>query len=100
MQLVIGVICGFYLLYLLWVEVNELKAFRGKDDLNPILFFIPIYGLILMWGVPPKMLEAKQMAGVPNPTVGSPILYLLLWPYFMSKDLNDVWQAAGGAKAG
>jgi len=96
MSLVIGLVCGFYLLYLLWVEANELKAFRGKDDINPILFFVPILNIILIWGLPEKVLEAKQMAGIPNANVSSPILYLFLWPYFLTGDLNEIWQAAGG----
>jgi len=96
MALVIGMVCGFYLLYLLWVEANELKAFRQKDDINPILFFVPILNIILIWGLPAKVLEAKQMAGVPNAAVSHPVLYLFLWPFFLTQDLNEIWQAAGG----
>ena len=77
--------------------VNELKAFRQKDDINPIMLFIPIMNLLMIWGLPEKMLEAKRMAGVPNPSVPHPILYLLLGLYFMPADLNEVFQAAGGA---
>ena len=98
MQLVIGCICGFYLFYVLWVEINELKAFRGKDDINPIMFFVPILNLILLWGLPAKVLEAKQMAGVPNAQVSHPILYFFLWPYFLTADLNEIWQAASGGR--
>jgi hypothetical protein len=97
-QLVIGLVCGFYFIYLAWVEINELKAFRQKDDINPILFFVPILNLLLLWGLPEKVLEAKQMAGVPNATVTSPILYLFLWPYFLTGDLNEIYQAAGGGQ--
>jgi hypothetical protein len=49
-----------------------------------------------MWKLPQKVLEAKQMAGVPNPTVPHPILYLLLGLYFLPADLNEIWKAAGG----
>lgn len=98
MQLVIGCICGFYLIYVLWVEINELKAFRQKDDLNPIMFLVPILNIIMVWGLPEKVLEAKQMAGVPNAQVPHPILYLFLWPYFLTADLNEIWQAAGGGR--
>jgi hypothetical protein len=98
MQLVIGMICFVYLLYLLFVEVSELKAFRGKDDLNPILFFVPILNIILILGLPAKVLEAKQMAGIPNPTVSHPILYFFLWPYFFTNDLNEIWAAAQGQR--
>lgn len=100
MQLVISAVCGFYALYLIWVEVNELKAFRQKDDINPILFFIPILNLIQLWGLNQKVLEAKQMAGVPNPQVSHSILYLFLWPYFMTNDLNEIWAAARGGGGG
>lgn len=98
MQLVIGWVCFLYLFYLIWVEVNELKAFRQRDDINPILFFVPILNLIQIWGLPEKVLEAKQMAGVPNATVSHPILYLFLCPYFFTADLNEIWQAAGGGQ--
>ena len=52
--------------------------------------------LFFIWGIPPKVLEAKQMAGVPNAQVANPILYLFFSPYFLAADLNEVWQAAGG----
>jgi hypothetical protein len=48
--------------------------------------------------MPAKILEAKQMAGVPNPQVPNVILYLLLGPYFLATDLNEIWQAAGGGQ--
>ena len=79
--------------------LNELKDFRQKDDLNPIMFFIPILGIIEMWKLPQKVLEAKQMAGVINPSAPNPILYLLLGIYFIPADLNEIWQAAGGQRA-
>ncbi len=100
MQLVIGMICFVYLLYILFVEVSELKAFRGKDDINPILFFVPILNIILILGLPSKVLEAKQMAGIPNANVSHPILYFFLWPYFFTNDLNEIWAAAGGGGGG
>lgn len=98
MALVLYMVCFVYALYFLWVSVNELKAFRGKDDLSPILFFIPILNLIQIWNLPPKILEAKQMAGVPNASVGHPILYIFLYPYFVAADLNEIWTAASGGR--
>jgi hypothetical protein len=98
MVLAISIICGFYAIWQLWQMVNELKAFRGKDDINPIFFFIPILGLIEMWKLPPKILEAKQMAGVPNPTVQHPVLYLFFSIFFWPSDLNEIWQAAGSGQ--
>jgi hypothetical protein len=94
--LAIGYICFIYLIFALWSLLNELKAFRNKDDLNPILFFLPVIGLLEMWKLPEKVLEAKRMAGIVNPQVPHPVLYLFLWPYFLVVDLNEVFQAAGG----
>jgi hypothetical protein len=82
----------------LWGMLNELKAFRGKDDINPILFFVPILNIIQLWNLPPKILEAKQMAGVPNAQVGHPVLYLFIGIYLLPVDLNEIWQAAGGGQ--
>jgi hypothetical protein len=98
MVLVIGSVCFVYAIIQIWGMLNELKAFRGKDDINPIFMFIPILNILLFWGLPAKVLEAKQMAGVPNPQVAHPILYLLLGSFFFPADLNEVWQAAGGGQ--
>jgi hypothetical protein len=98
MVLVIGYICFIYAFIQLWQMLNELRAFRQKDDPNPILFLVPILNLIELWKLPEKVLDAKQMAGVPNPTVPQPILYLLLWIYFLPADLNEIWKAAGGGR--
>jgi len=98
MVLVISMLCFVYALIQLWGMLNELKAFRGKDDINPILFFVPILGIIEMWKLPEKILEAKQMAGVPNPQVPHPVLYLFVGLYFLPVDLNEIWQAAGGGQ--
>jgi hypothetical protein len=98
MVLALSIVCFVYAAWQLWQMTNELKDFRGKDDLNPILFFVPILGLIEMWKLPEKVLEAKRMAGVANPEVPQPILYLLLGVYFLPNDLNEIWQAARGSR--
>jgi hypothetical protein len=97
---VLSALCFIYAAIQLWGMVNELKAFRQKDDINPIFFFVPILSLIEMWKLPEKMLDAKRMAGISNPTVPHPVLYLFLWIYFLPVDLNEVWKAAGGARTG
>jgi hypothetical protein len=96
MVLVLAMVCFVYAIVAYWSMLNELKAFRGKDDINPIFMFIPILNILLIWGLPAKVLEAKQMAGVPNAQVVHPILYLLLGTYFLPADLNEVFQAASG----
>ncbi len=57
-----------------------------------------LLGLIEMWKLAPKILEAKQMAGVPNAAVQHPALYLLFSIFFLPSDLNEIWQAAGGGQ--
>jgi hypothetical protein len=98
MVLVISMLCFVYALIEGAAMLKELKAFRGKDDINLIFFLIPILNLIEVWKLPAKVLEAKQMAGVPNPQVAHPVLYLFLGLYFLPNDLNEVWQAASGGQ--
>ena len=99
MTLVLGyVTCGILALISFWSMLNELKNFRGKDDLNPIFFFIPVLQYIEIWKLNEKVLDAKRMAGVPNPQVASPIAYLFLALYFLPGDLNEIWQAASGGQ--
>jgi len=98
MTIVISCICFVYAIIQVWQMLNELKAFRGKDDLNPILFFVPILGYIEMWKLNEKVLDAKRMAGVPNPQVASPVLFLFFALFFLPGDLNEIWQAAGGGQ--
>jgi hypothetical protein len=99
MTLVFSALCFVYAMIQIWQMANELKAFRGKDDINPLFFFIPILNIIQIWNLAPKLLEAKQMAGVPNPSVQHPVLYLFLGIYFWPADLNEIWQAASGGQA-
>ena len=98
MTIVFSCICFVYAIIQAWQMLSELKAFRGKDDLNPIFFFIPILGYIEMWKLNEKVLDAKRMAGVPNPQVASPVLYLFLALFFLPGDLNEIWQAASGGQ--
>ena len=94
--LVISLLCGFYGFFQVFQELGELKAYRGKDDINPIV--ATLLWIIFCWGMPAKMLEAKQQAGIPNPQVGSPILYFLVGYWAMAKDLNEIWAASGGGQ--
>jgi len=98
MTVVISCICFVYAFIQIWQMINELKTFRGKDDLNPIFFFIPILNYIEFWKLNEKVLDAKRMAGVPNAQVASPVLYLFLGLFFLPGDLNEIWQAASGGQ--
>jgi hypothetical protein len=98
MTIVFSMLCFIYAIIQIWGMVNELKAFRGKDDLNPILFFVPILGYIEMWKLADKVLDAKRMAGVPNAQVVHPVMYLFFALFFLPSDLNEIWQAASGGQ--
>ena len=94
--LLVGAICAPYMLFVMYSALNELKAFRGKDDFNPLV--VVLLWIVFVWGMPERVLEAKQMAGVPNPAPPNAVLYFLLAPYFLISDLNEIWQAAGGGQ--
>lgn len=94
-----NVTCGLYGIWQGYLMLQELKAFRQKDDINLIMFLIPVLGLLEMMKLSDKVAEAKRMAGSNKPAA-SGILYILLGVYFLPADLNDVWEAAraGGAR--
>jgi hypothetical protein len=88
------VTCGIYGIISLFSMLGELNAFRQKNDINPVLFLLPIISLLEFIKLPAKVLEAKRMAGVPNAQEPNVILYLFFGIYFIPVDLNEVWQAA------
>lgn len=98
MVLVFGMLCFVYAIIQFWQMANELRAFRQKDDPNPIFFFIPILNYIEFWKLGEKVLDAKRLAGIPNPTTAHPVLWLFLGIYFLPLELNEIWTAAGGAR--
>jgi hypothetical protein len=88
------VTCGLYGIIALFSMLGELKAFRQKNDINAILFLLPVISLLEMIKLPAKVLDAKRMAGVPNAQEPNVILYLLLGIYMLPADLNEIWQVA------
>lgn len=100
-DMIFGAVCGFYALYVMVMGVLELKAFRQKSDISLILLLIPIVNLFVMWSLAGKMLDAKQLAGIPGARVGHPIMYLIpiYGLYCFIVDLNEVFQAASGSQA-
>ena len=99
MTIVFSMICFIYGMIQLWGMLNELKAFRGKDDFKPIFFFLPILSIIEGLKLAEIVLDAKRIAGVPNPQVTHQIVYLFFGLFFLPGDLNEIWQAAGGGQA-
>jgi hypothetical protein len=96
--LVVSFCCGLPFVYYLWVLPAELRDFTRKEDINPLLFILPVIQLLQVWTVGEKVLEAKRMAGIANPQVASPVLYLLLFPWAMITDLNEIWEARGAGQ--
>lgn len=92
--------CGIYGLFAMYNMMNELKQFRGKDDFSPatvlvVALFVSSISL-LIFGIPDKVTEAKQLAGIPNGKSAHPVLYFFFGFIFLAVDLNEVWAAAGG----
>lgn len=90
----LSMICFIYAIIAFFGMLGELKAFRKKDDINVILFLIPILNIIETLKLSEKVSDAKKMAGCANPEAASPVLYLLLGIYFLPVDLNEIWAAA------
>jgi hypothetical protein len=93
MVTVISMLCFVYAIIQILQMIGELKAFRQKDDINIIMFFIPVLNILEMLKLSEKVADAKRMAGSTQPAA-SGILYVLLGIYFLPTDLNDVWEAA------
>ena len=90
--------CGIYPMVAAFLMAGELNAFRGKEDLNPIMFFIPIMNIIEGLKFADLVLDAKRMAGVPNPQVPNNVLLALFPSFILPGELNEIWQAAGGGQ--
>ena len=90
------VTCGIYGIFAIYSMMSELKAYLNKDEIVPWHIFVPILGLIVMLGkLPGWVTEAKQRAGSRNPQSSGPVLYFLLFPFFFTKDMNDIWNPQG-----
>ncbi len=86
--------CGIYGLISLIGMLSELRAFRQKNDISLLLFFLPIIQIIEILKLPEKVAEAQRLAGIQNPQVAHPVLYLFFGMYFLPADLNETWAAA------
>jgi hypothetical protein len=90
--------CGIYGLIAVYSMMSELKAYLNKEEIVPWHLFVPVLGLIIaLTKLPEWVTEAKQRAGSPNPQSAGPIMYFLLLPYFLTKDLNEVWNPLGSS---
>ncbi len=90
----LSMLCFVYALIAIVQMLGELRAFRQKNDISILLFFIPIINIIEVWKLPAKVADAQRMAGIQNPQVAHPVLYLFVGIYFLPADLNETWSAA------
>ena len=61
-------------------------------------WFVPVLNIIILFTkLPGWVTEAKQRAGSRNPQSAGPIMYFLLAPYFLTKDMNEVWDPTGAS---
>jgi heme/copper-type cytochrome/quinol oxidase subunit 3 len=100
MVLVMSMLCGFYAMFALFSMLSELRAYTGKEEIVPWHIFIPIYNIVVLIKSAEWVTEAKQRAGCRDPQSAGPLLYFLLSPYFMAKDLNEVWNPMGALPQG
>ena len=102
--------CGFYNYYFTYKASEELKAYLGKEDVNPVVITVISMFTCHFWGafqLGKLIMEAQQRAGVPNPVDKGVIAGVLNMFYCMTgfgnkmlqEELNKVWEAGGGAPA-
>jgi hypothetical protein len=84
---------GIYWLVAMLGALKDFNAIRGKNDVNPILFIIPILGLLETLKLPGKVVETRAAVGVSNPVAPNVVLYLLFPQIFFIADLNELVEA-------
>ena len=84
---------GLYGLYTLYSIENELHAFLGDGKKASILWFL--FPLLPLLALPKVVAQARAKAGTPAQGEGNLILYLLLGPYMIPTDTNQIWQHLG-----
>jgi hypothetical protein len=87
--------CGIYAMVVFYSLMAELKSYLNKDEIVPWHILVPILNLIvILTKLPEWITEAKRRAGSRNPQSAGALLYLLLLPYFFTKDMNEIWDPA------
>jgi hypothetical protein len=85
--------CPYYGLFQCMKVEEELNRFVGKNSGGSILWFL--FALIPILSMPKLIGEARAKAGTPTQGDGSLIMYLLLWPFAVPKDANEIWEHLG-----
>ena len=81
--------CFPYVLFQYKQMEEELKAVAGNPGPGSILWFL--FPLVPLLSMPKLIGEARAKAGTPTQGEGSLIMYLLLGPYFLTKDANEIF---------
>ena len=70
--------------------IGELKSVTRSDQLAWWWLVVPFYNMYFAWFVvPQEVAKGKQMLGARQPPQPI-ILYILLWPFALASDLNDL----------
>ena len=85
--------CVYYGLFQCMKVEEELNKFTGKGSGGSILWLL--FPLIPALAMPKLIGEARQKAGTQTQGDGSLIMYILIAPYALLKDANEVWEAQG-----
>jgi hypothetical protein len=92
------VTCGIYGIFTFYSMMAELRNYLAKAEIVPWHIFVPILNwIVILAKLPVWVTEAKQRAGSRNPQSAGGLLYFLLFPYFFTKDMNDVWDPTGAS---
>jgi len=85
---------GIYWIITLFGALKDFDSIRRKNDINPILFLIPIISLLELIKLPRKVEETRSAVGVSNPVAPNVVLYILFPQIFFIADLNEIIEAA------
>lgn len=88
--------CGLYHIFGGYGMLNELKAYTKDESFQSWHLFIPILNLLMLLKLPEVVGRAKQMAGSRNPQARGLVMYLLLFPWALAQDLNEIWDPNSG----
>jgi hypothetical protein len=101
------VTCGLSTIFWIYKTLNELKAFTGNSAINPIIptvlqLFFPPWGQVFhAYKMGGWLMEARQSVGLPAEDKSKKYA---IWCFILGlslkqiqDDLNELWDAAGGA---
>jgi len=96
-QAVITLVCGFYMLYWLFLRIKEANDYLGREVANPIFAIVPILNLLALWNFCGALQEMQQKAGgeAADGKVVDFLSCLICGPYGVFRvqnKLNEIWE--------